>query len=137
MNYFLRREDDQELYLEVAKYRKISQITRKGTLGIVGQTVAGETVLFPDSFQRGYEYELTPYHERTQKQFEAFGLMMGTSDGHLNFVPSFNQGRELAREVKTYAIVNKIREIASENHTLKNTVNELKDRLNKFLKDKS
>lgn len=120
--------------MEVAKHRNQPQIVAKGAFGIVGKTNSDETILFPDSYQRGYEYELTPPNQRPKKQFETMGLIMGTSDGHTNYLPSFNEGRELAKEVKTNAIVAKIKQLASENISLKNTVNNLSSKLDNLIK---
>ena len=128
------QEETSDLFMEVAKYRNQPQIVSKGAFGIVGQTNSGETILFPDSFQRGYEYELTPPNQRPRKQFEAMDLIMGTSDGHTNYIPSFNEGRELAKEVKTYAIVAKIKQLVTENTSLKNTVKNLSSKLDDLIK---
>jgi len=128
------QEETSDLFMEVAKYRNQPQIVSKGVFGIVGQTNSGETILFPDSFQRGYEYELTPPNQRPRKQFEVMGLIMGTSDGHTNYLPSYNEGRELAKEVKTYAIVAKIKQLATENTSLKNTVKNLSSKLDDLIK---
>ena len=127
-------EENPDLFIEVAKQRNQPQIVSKGAFGIVGQTNSGETIMFPDSFQRGYEYELTPRNQRPKKQYEAMGLIMGTSDGHTNYLPSFNEGRELAKEVKTQAIVAKIKQVATENISLKNIVNNLSSKLDNLMK---
>jgi hypothetical protein len=125
-----------DLFIEVAQYRNQPQITRKGAFGITGQTNSGENILFPDSFQRGYEYELTPPKQRPKKQSETLGLVMTTSDGHMNFLPSFNAGRETAKEVKTQAIVTKIKQLDAENISLKNTVENLSLKLDGLMNEK-
>jgi len=127
-------EENPDLFIEVAKQRNQPQIVSKGAFGIVGQTNSGETIMFPDSFQRGYEYELTPPNQRPKKQYEVMGLIMGTSDGHTNFLPSFNDGRELAKEVKTHVIVAKIKQLITENTLLKNTVKNLSSKVDDILK---
>lgn len=128
--------ESSDLFMEVAQYRNQPQIISKGAFGITGHTNSGENILFPDSFQRGYEYELTPPKQRPRNQFETMGLIMTTSDGHMNFLPSFNAGRESAKEVKTHAIVTKIKQLDAENISLKNTVENLSSKLNELVKEK-
>ena len=125
---------DIEVYHELSKYRNLSQITKKEFFGIVGTTVNGESVLFPDSFQRGFNYELTPWNERPKTEFEIIGIASGTSDGHINYLPSFNSGRELGKELKFYVLAQKMSEIVQENQGLKSKVNELKSKLEEFIK---
>ena len=127
-------EEDSDLFIAVAPYRNQPQIVKKGAFGLVGQTNSGETILFPDSFQRGYEYELAPPKQRPKKQFEAMGLIMVTSDGHTNYLPSFNDGRELAKEVKTHAIVAKIKQLVAKNISLENTVKNLSSKVDGLIK---
>jgi len=119
-------EDYPELYQDLASFRT-NQIVRKELYGIVGTTVNGQTLLFPDSYQRGFIYELMPLNERPLTNFEVPGLATATSDGHVNYAPSFNLGRELAKELKFYVLARHMKKLSQENASLKGTIQDLKD----------
>lgn len=126
-----------EVYQKLSKFRNLPQIANKEFFGIVGTTVNGETVLFPDSLQRGFNYELIPLTERPKTEFEILGMASTTSDGHVNYLPSFNKGREIARELKFYVLAQMIRKTAQENQGLRGKINELKSRLDDFIQSQN
>jgi hypothetical protein len=126
-------EDYPELYHDLVPFRT-NQIVKKELYGIVGTTVNGQTVLFPDSYQRGFIYELTPLHERPLTNFEVPGLATTTSDGHMNYSPSFNLGRELAKELKFYVLAGHIKKLSQENEGLKGMIQDLKSKVEDIIK---
>jgi len=128
--------EDIEVYNELTKYRNLPQISDKTLFGLVGTTVNGDSVLFPDSLQRGFSYELTPIGQRPQTQFEIPGVANTTSDGHMNYTPSFNKGREIAREFKFHVLAEMMKKISQENQGLKGKINELRSKLDTFMNKK-
>ncbi len=122
-----------EIYRELSKYRNLSQISEKTLFGIVGTTVNGDSVLFPDSLQRGFGYELTPIGQRPQTEFEIPSIANVTSDGHMNYTPSFNKGREIARELKFYVLAEMMKKVSQENQGLKGKIDELRTKLDNFI----
>ena len=125
--------EDIEVYNELTKYRNLPQISDKTLFGLVGTTVNGDSVLFPDSLQRGFSYELTPIGQRPQTEFEILGIANVTSDGHMNYTPSFNKGREIARELKFYVLAEMMKKVSQENHGLKGKIDELRTKLDNFI----
>lgn len=128
-----KNEDYPDLYQELTPF-KTNQIVQKGSYGIVGTTVNGQTILFPDSYQRGFLYELTPLNERPRTDFEIPGLVTATSDGHMNYAPSFTMGREIAKELKLHALANKIKNVSQENEGLKGIIQDLKNKVEDLIK---
>lgn len=92
---------DNEIRLAVVNLRNQNQIANKQLLGLLGTTVDGRIVWAPDSYQRGFAYELTPIENRPTLVWELFGVFAMYSDGHINYLQSFNDGRNTARDLKT------------------------------------
>lgn len=109
--------------------RNQNQIATKGTLGITGTTVGELDVLFPDSIQRGYTYELTPINERPTITWQIPGVVALFSDGNFNFIPSFNQGRELAKDVKINVVASVAMKTSEENQELRTKIQNLADKV--------
>lgn len=130
------KRDETEIDLAVQQLRDRNIIASKEVFGLVGTTVDGLTIWFPDSLQRGWRDELTPINERPCMLWEILGLVGYFSDGNLNYLPRYNQGREIAREAKMYLIAEQTRKITQENMELKSDVKNLKDELNR-LKEKT
>jgi len=124
-------EDYPELYQDLASFRT-NQIVRKELYGIVGTTVNGQTLLFPDSYQRGFIYELMPLNERPLTNFEVPGLATATSDGHVNYAPSFNLGRELAKE--NASLKGTIQDLKDTTQDLKDMIRDLKTKVEDIIK---
>jgi len=134
---------DNEIRLAVANLRNQNQIANKQFFGLLGTTVDNRSVWAPDSYQRGFAYELTPIENRPKLVWEIIGVFAMYSDGHLNYLPSFNDGRNTARDLKTnlvaqYAIdtkkelvnfkantTKKLDELSIENTELKRLLSEL------------
>ena len=133
----IRRNDFEsneiEIYRELSKYRNLPQISSRSLFGIVGTATGGESVLFPDSLQRGFNYEVTPMNERPKTEFEITGVISSTSDGHLNYLPSFNRGREIGRELKFYILAELVRKTHLENQGLMEKINDLKAKFEDFV----
>ncbi|MGH2613455.1 MAG: hypothetical protein ACRDFB_10475 [Rhabdochlamydiaceae bacterium] len=138
---------DNEIRLATVNLRNQNQIANKQLLGLIGTTIDGKIVWTPDSYQRGFVYELTPMEERPKLEWELFGIFAKYSDGHINYLPTFNDGRNVARDMKTnllaqYAIHTKkefvnFKEIATQN--INNLIREnadLQRRLSELEKDK-
>lgn len=126
--------DSMEVYDELAQIRNTSLIQSKGLLGITGITTDGNYIAFPDSYQRGFQAELTPINVRPKVDFEFAGLASLTSDGHWNYTPAYEKGREIGRELKMMVMVEKMRKIDEENNGLKKTIHDLKNRLDDFIR---
>lgn len=125
---------DVEIYQELSKYRHLPQIQNKALFGIIGITNNGESVLFPDSFQRGFDYEITSINQRPRTEFEIAGIGSYTSDGHLNYLSSFNKGREVGKELKTYLIIERLKKLSQENQGLKSMIHDLKTKVEDLMK---
>lgn len=138
---------DNEIRLAITNLRNQNQIANKQIFGLIGTTVDNKIVWTPDSYQRGFVYELTPVEERPRLEWDLFGVFAKYSDGHINYLPSFNDGRNIARDLKTnllaqYAIHTKKEFVNFKENTsrrldelsIENT--ELKRRLSELEKDK-
>ncbi len=121
--------------LAVQQLRNRNIIHSKNLLGLVGTTTDGLTIWFPDSLQRGWTNELTPINERPKMLWEILGLVGYFSDGNFNYLPRYNQGRELAREAKMYLIAEQTKKTTEENMRLRKDLESLRDEVNK-LKEK-
>ena len=128
-------ETDKNMELAVQQLRNRNIIASKEFFGLVGTTVDGITIWFPDSLQRGWTDELTPINERPRMLWEILGLVGYFSDGNLNYLPRYNQGHELAWEAKMYLIAEQTRKVTQENMELKKDMQSLRDEINK-LKEK-
>ena len=124
--------EDNKTELAIQQLRNRNIIADKGLFGLVGTTNDGLTIWFPDSLQRGWRDELTPIHQRPRMEFEIFGLVGYFSDGHWNYLPRYNQGRELAREAKMYLIAEETKKNRKENAELKKDIESLKDELKRL-----
>ena len=91
--------DNNEIERAVANLRMEPQITQKQFFGLVGMTTDGKFTVAPDSYQRGFQYELTQEKNRPVIVLN-LGVIAFFSDGNINFMPSFNEGRNKARDVK-------------------------------------
>jgi hypothetical protein len=129
----MHENKEMELAIQQLRYRNL--IVKKELSGFVGTTIDGLTIWFPDSLQRGWTHELTPVNERPHMIWEIAGLVGYFSDGHLNYLPRYNQGREMAREAKMNLIANQTWNLTEENKELKKSLQSLKDEINK-LKEK-
>lgn len=85
--------------------------------------------MFPDSIQRGYTYELTPIYERPTITWQIPGVVALFSDGNFNFIPSFNQGRELAKDVKINVVASVAMKTSEENQELRTKIQNLADKV--------
>lgn len=131
---------DNEIRLAVANLRNQNQITNKQLFGLVGTTTDGRIVWTPDSYQRGFAYELTPIEDRPKLVWELFGVFAMYSDGHVNYLPSFNDGRNTARDLKTnlvaqYAMKMK-KEFTQKMNNQSEEISDLKRRLSELEKGK-
>jgi len=128
-------DENKEMELAIQQLRYRNLITKKELAGFVGTTVDGQAIWFPDSLQRGWTDELTPISQRPHMLWEIAGIVGYFSDGNYNYLPRYNQGRELAREAKMSLIANQTWKITQENKDLKKDMQSLKDELNR-LKEK-
>lgn len=132
--------NDNEIKLAVANLRDQNQIANKQLLGLLGTTTDGRIVWAPDSYQRGFTYELTPVENRPTIVWELVGIVAMYSDGHINYLPSFNEGRTTARDLKTNLIaqyaMNMKQEFTQKLTDQNNEISELKKRLNELEKNK-
>jgi len=132
--------NDNEIKLAVANLRSQNQIANKQFLGLLGTTTDGRIVWAPDSYQRGFAYELTPIEHRPTMVWELFGIFAMYSDGHINYLPSFNEGRTTARDLKTNLIaqyaMNMKQEFTKKFDDQNKEITDLKKRLNDLEKDK-
>lgn len=128
-------DENKEMELAIQQLRQRNIIASKNLFGLVGTTNDGLAVWFPDSLQRGWTDELTPIYERPRMLWEVLGLVGYFSDGHFNYLPRYNQGRELAREAKMYLIADQTKKNIQENVELKKNIDILRDEINK-LKEK-
>lgn len=126
--------DNIELAIQQLRHRKL--IAKKELGGFFGTTVDGQTLWFPDSLQRGWTDELTPINQRPRMLGEIAGLVGYFSDGNLNYLPRYYQGRDLAREAKMNLIANQTWKLTQENKALRNDIDSLKEDLEKLKKDK-
>ena len=140
-------EHDIELNRALEKLRFQNQIAHKEFFGLLGTTIDGRSVIAPNSHQRGFTYELTPQEERPTIVWNFLNVFALFSDGHINYLPSFNEGRNTARDIKTnlvatYAIntkkefVNFKEDVGKRIENLKKENVELKKRLGDLEKNK-
>jgi hypothetical protein len=131
---------DNEIRLAVANLRNQNQIANKQFFGLLGTTVDNRIVWAPDSHQRGFVFELTPMEDRPKLVWELFGVFAMYSDGHLNYLPSFNDGRNTARDLKTNLVaqyaINMKKEFTQKTDDQSREISELKKRLSELEKDK-
>lgn len=128
-------DNNMNMELAVQQLRNRNIIHSKNLLGLVGTTTDGLTIWFPDSLQRGWTNELTLINERPKMLWEILGLVGYFSDGNFNYLPRYNQGRELAREAKMYLIAEQTKKTTEENMRLRKDLESLRDEVNK-LKEK-
>lgn len=131
---------DNDIRLTTANLCNQNQIANKQFLGLLGTTVDNRSVWAPDSYQRGFAYELTPMEERPKVVWEILGVFAMYSDGHINYLPSFNDGRSTARDLKTNLVaqyaINMKKEFAQKLNNQNEEISELKRRLSELEKSK-
>lgn len=131
---------DNEIRLATVNLRNQNQIANKQFLGLLGTTVDNRSVWAPDSYQRGFAYELTPIEEKPKVVWEILGILAMYSDGHINYLPSFNDGRSTARDLKTNLVaqyaMNMKKEFTQKLNNQDEEISELKRRLSELEKSK-
>jgi len=132
-----------EVESAVRQLRNENQIISKEILGITGTTTSGLQVWFPDSFQRGYRDGLIPISERPKMLWNIFGIVGYFTDGHFNYLPTYNQGLQHAHEVKTnviaaqtWKLTQKSTEQEKKIEDLEKTVDDLRNKLDDESKNK-
>lgn len=116
-----------EIELAIQKLRSQNQISSTEFFGLIGTTVDGQTAWFPNSLQRGYQDELTPISERPKMLWQFLGIVGYFSDGNYNYLPSYNQGREIARELKTNVIASQTLKLTNISQEQEKSIKKLED----------
>jgi len=116
----------------IEQLRTQNQIATKGFLGIAGTTIHGQEVFFPDSLQRGYRDELTPYGQKPSIVWEIPGIVSLDSNGDYNFLPSYNQGRDMGKDIKINVVAAVAMKAAKENEELQRNLQKLQNKLDEL-----
>ena len=122
--------------ITLERLRNQSQIVTKGSFGITGTTTNGQIVSFPDSLQRGYRDELTPRGQKPTVVWEIPGIVSLDSNGDFNFLPSYNQGRDIGKDVKIDVVAAVAMKAAKENEDLRRNLQKLQDKLDEIGRSK-
>lgn len=88
----------------IAVLRQNVPITNEYLFGIIGQTRNGRTVLFPDSFNKGYYDSLLPPSRRPYYVLDLV-IIGELSDGTWVFPPSYNDGLQTSINDLKFAIL--------------------------------
>lgn len=128
--------ENKEIELAIQRLCNENQIASKEVFGLLGTTTTGITTWFPDSLQRGYRDFLTPINERPKMLWNILGMVGYFSDGNFNYLPAYNQGSQIAQEVKTdviaaqtWKLTQNSKEQEQKISDLEKTVEELKKKL--------
>lgn len=129
-------DENKEIEAAVRELGNRNLITKKELYGLVGTTVDGRQVWFPDSLQRGYHDALTPINQRPKMLWQLAGIIGYFSDGNYNYLPRYHEGRDMANDLKVNLVANQAWKLTQENKELKNDVMSLKEELDKLKNDK-
>ncbi len=118
-------EFDTEIERAVQQLRNEKQIASKEFLNLIGNTTNDTSVWFPDSYQRGYQDALTSINERPKMLWNLLGLVGYFSDGHFNYLPTYNQGFHYAEELKTNVIAHQTMKLTEKSTKQENEIKNL------------
>jgi len=118
-------EFDTEIARVVRQLRTEDQIVNKEFLNLIGHTANGVSVWFPDSYQRGYQDALTSINERPKMLWSLFGLVGYFSDGHFNYLPTYNQGFQYAEELRINVIAHQTMKLTQKSVEQENKIKDL------------
>lgn len=110
----------------IARLREASPITNKQWLGLVGETMEGDTIFIPGSYEKGYSDSLLPPTQRPHYTWNL--LIIGQlSDGTLVFPPSYDSGRSRGiNDLKFAVLAEGERRLARKNQELEASNTQIK-----------
>lgn len=123
---------NKEIELAIQNLRNENQVIAKELFGLIGTTKNGNSVLFPNSLQRGYTDELTPISERPKMLCSLIGIVGYFSDGNFNYLPAYNQGKDIAKEVKINVLANQTWNMTQKAKQQDDRINHLEEKLKEF-----
>ena len=121
-----------EIESAIQNLRNENQIISKEFLNLLGHTTNGLSIGFPDSYQRGYQDALTPINERPKMLWNLLGLVGYFSDGHFNYLATYNQGFHYAEELKINIIAHQTMKLTEKSVDQENKIKELNTTVDKL-----